>query len=253
MEIITVNSDNLETEHICCAITEKKGENLVATKKAWLKERFEEGLVFKKADVRGKVFIEYIPAEKAWAPIAADGYMFINCLWVSGQYKGQGIGGQLLNECIKDAKEQGKKGIAVISSKKKMPFLSDPKFLKYKGFEVCDTASPYFDLLCLRLDQEATLPKFKACAKEGKIKRGQGVHLYYSHQCPFTEKYTYLLKQAAEKQGISFILKQFKTAEEAQESPAAFTTYSLFINGEFVTNEILTEDKFLKLLSEKIG
>jgi len=27
---------------------------------------------------RGKCFIEYIPAEKAWVPIKADGYMYID-------------------------------------------------------------------------------------------------------------------------------------------------------------------------------
>ena len=27
---------------------------------------------------RGKCFIEYLPAENAWNPIAADGYMYID-------------------------------------------------------------------------------------------------------------------------------------------------------------------------------
>ena len=35
-------------------------------------------------------FIEYIPAENAWVPINADGYMYIDCLWVSGSFKGKG-------------------------------------------------------------------------------------------------------------------------------------------------------------------
>ena len=48
MEYIQLTMDNLATEHICCAITEKKGEHRAADKKAWLKERLEEGLVFLK-------------------------------------------------------------------------------------------------------------------------------------------------------------------------------------------------------------
>ena len=36
-----------------------------------------------------KVFIEYCPAEKAWMPVTAPGYLMINCLWVSGQYKAE--------------------------------------------------------------------------------------------------------------------------------------------------------------------
>ena len=90
MEFKRVTLENIEEEHICCAISDKKGETCVASKKAWLKERLKEGLVFEKLDVRGKVFIEYLPAEYAWVPVDADGYYYIDCLWVSGQYKGQG-------------------------------------------------------------------------------------------------------------------------------------------------------------------
>lgn len=93
MEIITLDASNLDKEHICCSLSDKKGESGVKNKKMWLRERFEDGLIFKKANVRGKAFIEYIPAEKAWCPIEAEDYLFINCLWVSGQYKGTGIGG----------------------------------------------------------------------------------------------------------------------------------------------------------------
>ena len=251
MEIITVNESNIEREHICCAISDKKGETGVETKKAWLKERFKDGLVFKKANVRGKVFIEYMPAEKAWAPIEADGYFFINCLWVSGQYKGQGIGGQLLEECIKEAREQNNKGIVVIASSKKKPFLSDPKFLKYKGFNVCDTAKPYYELLYLPFNETTPIPKFKDCAKEAKLENKKGVTLFYSHQCPFTEKYTHLLEAAAREKGIKFTLKRYTEAKEAQNAPVASTNYSIFINSEFITNEILTEEKFVKVLEEK--
>ncbi|SDB44292.1 GyrI-like domain-containing protein [Butyrivibrio sp. INlla16] len=55
----------------------------VSSKKAWLADRFDEGLVFLKSVERGKCFIEYIPAEHAWNPIEAPGYMYIDCLWVS--------------------------------------------------------------------------------------------------------------------------------------------------------------------------
>ena len=140
MEIVTVTKDNLEKEHICCAIS-NNNDCQVASKKSWLTDRFDDGLVFKKCDVRGKCFIEYIPAEKAWAPVEAEGYMYIDCFWVSGQYKGQGNSNLLLDECIKDSKAKGKLGLVVLSSKKKMPFLSDPGHLKHKGFVLADMNS----------------------------------------------------------------------------------------------------------------
>lgn len=89
MELVRVTKENLENEHICCAISNNKDVQVVS-KKTWLSERFDEGLVFLKGNVRGKCFIEYIPAEFAWTPIEADGYMYVNCLWVSGQFKGHG-------------------------------------------------------------------------------------------------------------------------------------------------------------------
>ena len=103
MNFIDVSPENLEKEHICCAISDKKGECCVSSKKQWLMERFSDGLVFKKLDARGKVFIEYIPAEKAWCPITAPNFMHINCFWVSGQFKGQGYANELLAQCIADA------------------------------------------------------------------------------------------------------------------------------------------------------
>jgi GNAT superfamily N-acetyltransferase len=247
MDIIDVNLSNAETEHICCAITDKKGESCVCSKKAWLRERFEDGLVFKKLNARGKVFIEYIPAEYAWCPIEADDYMYIDCFWVSGQFKGQGYGARLLDECIKDAKAKGKCGLAVLSSPKKMPFLSDPVFLKRKGFKVADTALPFFELLYLPLKEGAVPPRFKECCKYGKTNE-KGVVLYYSNQCPFTSKYAPLLQHAADEKGISFKLVRVMSTEQAQDAPTPFTTYSLFINGSFVTNEILTDEKFKRLL-----
>lgn len=91
-------------------------------KKNWLKDRFEEGLVFLKGNVRGKCFIEYIPAEYGWVPIEAPDYMYINCLWVSGQFKGQGYSNLLLGECIRDSKEKGKKGLLFCLPKRNWVF-----------------------------------------------------------------------------------------------------------------------------------
>ena len=112
MEYVSVTNGNIEKEHICCAIA-NNNDIQVTSKKTWLKERFDDGLVFIKSEQRGKCFIEYIPAENAWNPIAADGYMYIDCLWVAGSFKGHGYGAELLNICIEDSKSKGKKGLCI--------------------------------------------------------------------------------------------------------------------------------------------
>lgn len=249
MKLIQITKDNLEEEHICCAISNNK-DIQVSSKKNWLKDRMEEGLVFLKCDVRGKCFIEYIPAEYAWAPIEADGYMYIDCLWVSGQFKGQGYSNLLLNECIADSKAKGKKGLVILSSKKKLGYLSDPKYMKYKGFETVDTAPPYFEFMYLPFDKAAEKPRFKNVVKErGDMK--QDFVLYYTSQCPFTAKYVPMLEEMAKSRNVNVQSVHIQTRDDAQNAPTPFTTFSLFYNGEFITHEILSEKKFEKILESK--
>lgn len=247
MEYITVDEKNIEKEHICCCITDKKGEHCVSSKKAWMKENLPDGLVFLKADVRGKVFIEYMPAENAWYPIDAPGYMHINCFWISGQYKGKGYANELLNQCIEDAKAKGKCGITIIASEKKRSYLPDPDYMKYKGFSAADTASPYFVLYYLPFSDTAPVPKFKGCATSGKIEE-KGMVLYYTNQCPHTSKYVPLIQDIARVHGTSVAVHKLETALQAQEAPSPFTTYSFYYDGEFIANEIFGEKKFEKFL-----
>ena len=112
MQYIRITSEKIDSEHICCAMSGKQS----VAKKAWLKERFAEGLVFYRSEERGKCFIEYIPAENAWIPIDAPGYLYINCLWVAGSMKGHGYSSDLLTECIRDAQAQGREGICILSA-----------------------------------------------------------------------------------------------------------------------------------------
>ena len=160
MQYVKVTKENIENEHICCAISNNRDVQ-VSSKKSWLAERFDEGLVFLKSVERGKCFIEYIPAENAWVPLIADDYMYIDCLWVSGSFKGHGYSNDLLNECIQDSRQKGKKGLCILAAQKKKPFLADPKFLKHKGFEVCDEADNGVQLWYLPFDENAEKPKFR--------------------------------------------------------------------------------------------
>ena len=248
MEYIRLTRDNLAKEHICCAISNDKDVQ-VASKKAWLSARFDEGLVFLKSTERGKCFIEYIPAEYAWNPIDAPGYTYIDCLWVSGSLKGHGYSSDLLAECVRDSKEKGKKGLCILSSAKKKPFLADPKYLKYKGFSVCDEADNGIQLWYLPFEKDAAASRIKECAKHPHTD-GAGFVLYYTDQCPFNAKYVPIVEKTAKEAGVPFRAIRLDTREAAQSAPTPITTYALFRDGEYVTNEQMNDTKFLKLLGK---
>ncbi len=246
MEYIRVTKENVKSEHICCAISSDKDVQ-VSSKKAWMVDRFDEGLVFLKSVERGKCFIEYIPAENAWNPIDAEGYMYIDCLWVSGSLKGHGYSGELLAACIDDSKKKGKKGLCILSSDKKKPFLADPKYLRYKGFEVCDESDNGIQLWYLPFDENVPKPRIKECARHPRIEE-KGYVLFYTHQCPFNAKYVPTLQPVAEKEGVTFRAIRLESKTEAQNAPTPITTYALFYNGEYLTNEQMNEARFLKLI-----
>ena len=180
MDYIRVTKENIDKEHICCAMSGKQS----LAKKEWLKQRFEEGLVFYRSAERGKCFIEYIPAENAWVPIEAAGWLYINCLWVSGSLKGHGYSSELLEECLRDAKAQGKNGVCILcAEERKREFLADPKFLTHKGFKVSDVSDCGINLMYLPLAESAQPPRFKDCAKHPKVEEN-GFVLYYTDQSP---------------------------------------------------------------------
>ena len=249
LNIIDITKDNIYEEHICCSLSDKKEESGVRLKKEWLTCRFAEGLKFKRLNVRGKVFIEYLPAEKAWVPINANGYMVINCHWVAGKFKGQGLGKKLFEECEKDA--QGMNGIVVISSTKKKSYLSDKSFLLNSGFEVCDTAAPYFELLVKKFNNTSPIPSFYKNAKKLTVNTGVGLDIYYTAQCPFAINYAQATLLLSQNPPLPIRIHQITSKEDAQNHTCPVTSYSAFLNGKFLTHEILTQAKILKILHNK--
>lgn len=244
METITLTHENIEKEHICCAIANNK-DIQVQSKKEWLNQQIDEGLVFTKMDVRGKCFIEYIPIENAWIPIQGHDFMYIDCLWVAGKYQGLGYAKTLLESCKKDSVEKGKKGLTIISSKKKKSYLMDYNFLTKHGFYSVDTWNDIYELMFLPLTDDYEEPRFAV-----KPIKTDGLVLYYTHQCPFNAKYVLALKEYCDEQNIPLQLKHIQTKEDAQNAPSPLTTYSLFYDKKFITREVLNIKKFEKLWGE---
>lgn len=242
---INLTNDNLENEHVCCAIADKKHQNGVAAKKQWLKERIAEGHIFRKLDVKGKVFIEYAPLETAWVPVCGDNYMYIYCLWVSGSFKGKGYGKALIEYCINDAKAKGKAGVCVLSSRQKTPFLSDKKFLLQYGFETADTAGKDYELLALSFDGHK--PFFSENAKKMMIDSKE-LTIYYSLQCPYISNCIEQVKNYCNLNSIPLKLIAADTLEKSKKLPCIFNNWAVFYNGVFQTTHLLNENYLKKLL-----
>ena len=242
-----ITNENIADEHICCAFSDKKCSEGYQAKKNLISSRIKDDFHFVKLDERGKVFIEFVPAEKAWAPISADGYIFIHCFWVSGKFKGKGNAKNLLAECEKFAKKKKAKGIVALSSSKKQPFVSDKKFFVFQGFEVSDTADPYFELMVKRFDKSADLPKFLPNAKSLKSSFTEGIEIVYSDMCPFNEFYSNEILKFAKAKGIKGRRKKITTLEEAKKINSPTALFSIFYKGEFLTQEIYSEKKFNKV------
>jgi len=245
MEFKNITIENMENEHLCCAISDKKHQCGVEAKRFWLTDRIKEGHVFRKLDAKGKVFVEYAPLEKAWVPIDGQNYIYIYCLWVSGSFKGNGYGKNLLEYCISDAKNQKKSGVCIISSKKKKPFLSDEKFLLKFGFVIVDTIDDEYELLALSFDE--TLPTFRESAKKQSID-SKKLTIYYGMQCPYIPNCIEQIKHYCKANDIPLELVKVESLEKAKNIPCIFNNWAVFYKGKFETMHLLNEGYLKKML-----
>lgn len=255
MEYIELTNDNIDTEHICCAISDKKCVQGYNNKKEWLKSQFNYGYKFIKLNERAKVFIEYGPAEYGWAPVKADNYLLLNCFWVSGRYKGHGHGKYLLNRAEEDARKAGKSGLVTVVGKKKFHFMSDTKFLKLQGFSQVDETTDGFVLLVKKFDENIPDPIFLNSVKNQPDNK-EDLVVYYSDRCPFNDYYvnTELVK-TAKNRNLSLKIIKLNDCKSAQEAPTPASIFTLYYKGAFVTTDVSSclDNRFDKILSKVIS
>jgi len=252
-KIITLDRTNIDHEHICCAISDKKCKDGYALKKEWLKQEFDKGYVFRRIDARAKVFIEYGPAENAWSPVIAPDYLFVNCFWVSGKYKGNGYGIELLRLALEDALAQGKSGLVTVAGARKFHFMSDTKWLLKQGFEICDSTNSGFSLLVKKIRKEAPDPTFRESVKAGVCSDKGDLVVYYSHRCPFTEFHVNTsLPETAKNRKLALKIHKLDTLEKAQSAPSPASIFSLFYQGKFLTTDlsVCMDSRFDKIMEK---
>lgn len=244
-DFVNLTADNLETEHLCCIIRTKTKHPGVEAKRKWLAERLKEGHVFRKLDVKGTVFIEYAPLEKAWVPVEGENYLYLYCLWVLGEYRGKGYAKELLEYAINDAKAKGKSGICMLGAKKQKAWLSDQAYAKKYGFVSVDTTESGYELLALSFD--GTYPHFGVQAKAEKME-SQDLTIYYDMQCPFVCQTVEKLREYCDENQIQADFVEVDTLEKAKHLPCVFQNWAVFYKGKFQTVNLLDVKALQKLL-----
>ena len=244
-EYINLTAENIDDEHICCAIGDPKHQEGVDLKKEWIKNKLKDGHVFRKLNARGKIFIEYEPLETSWVPISGKNYEYIYCLWVAGSFKNKGIGKELLEYAINDSKEKGKSGICTLVSKKKKPFLGEKKFFEHFGFRLVDSIEDY-ELLALPFENSET-PKFNENARTMQID-SQDFTIFYSNECPYVQYEIKELSAYAKANNVKLIFEKIDSLEKAKNAPCIFNNWANFYKGKFISNTILNANALEKML-----
>jgi len=246
MDYINIDIDNIEQEHLCCAISGKMHQAGVDLKKKWIKEQFKNGHVFRKLNQNGKVFIEYGNLEQEYVPIIGDNYLYIYCFWVAGSFKGKGHGKNLVEYCIEEAKRLDKNGICIVGNTKKLPFLSDIKFLKTFGFELVDKAEPHFELYALKL-KDCEPPKFTDKARKNEIDE-DGLVIYYNAECPYILNCLEEIKEVCQEYQIDLKTHYIDTLKKAKDMPCFINNFVVFYNKKFITHELLNKNRLIHFL-----
>lgn len=244
VEFVELTPENLDSEHLCCIIR-KTPHPGVEAKRQWLRARLAEGHVFRKLSGNGCAFMEYAPLERAWVPVEGENYLYIYCLWVTGEPKGQGVGRALMERCIAEARKQGKSGICMLGAAKQKAWLSDQSFAKKYGFVTVDTTHGGYELLALSFD--GNVPRFTARAK-GETIDSPCLTIYYDHQCPFIPDRIAKLRDYCEKTGIPAEFILVDSLDRAKKLPCPFNNWAVFYSGKLVTVNQLDTAGIQKLI-----
>jgi len=229
-----------------CLRSKKIGEGY-KSKNKWLNQQFEKGLRYIQLLEEQKQvgFIEYTDAEYSSRVVHAEGYIMIHCLWVSAV--GKGYGTQLLQKCIDDAKQRGKKGVAVLTNDHTSWTPSKALFLQPQ-FQLVATAPFDFELLVYPFSGDVELPYFP----ENWHERLAGYHnltILRFFQCPYVEVATENILAAASKLDISIDLVEIQSREELMEkSPTPYGIFSVIYKGQLISFHRLTVHSIYKKL-----
>jgi L-amino acid N-acyltransferase YncA len=249
--IVAVDAGNVEKKGFFC-LKNKKHPGYIA-KRAWLKERFAEGMRIKLIVTKeGKHagFLEYIPGEFTWRAVNAPGYLVIHCIWVnSKKFPYKGMAEALLKDCVEDAEKNAKGGVAVVTSDG--PWMASKGVFIKNGFEQVDEAPPHYQLLVQRIT-DAPIPSFPQ-NWEGRLVQSNDLQLIYTDQCPYIGKAIAEMPLVAERHGIKLHLIEINDAAKARERmPSPYGVFSLLHQGNLLADHPISATRFKNILQKDL-
>jgi len=271
-KIIEVTAGNLQ-EHpqVICFINPK--HQYYPLKIEWLQDRFREGLRIKllyiEEEKRPVGFIEYVPGEKCWRAVSAEGYTFIHCLWTNGKkFQHQGLGAQLLAEVEKDSK--GTAGIAVLTSD--ASFMAGRELFLKNGYNLVqedgkeqllvkkNTGSGLEERAEDEKRAEQGLPEAAGAPPvpsindwRSELARYTGLFMVYSMQCPWVARFIEEVKPVLAEYKLNPEIIQLKKAEEAQRAPSLYGVFSLIRDGRLLADRYISTTRFRNILKKEYG
>jgi len=250
VKIVSLNSENIAEYRPACFLNPKNEG--YQKKLEWSKKRFAEGLKIKLLylEKEGNCigFIEYLPGEYAWRAVDATGYMFIHCIWIyPNKYKRKEYGSLLIEECVKDATEEEKYGVAVVTSEG--TFMAGKALFLKNGLESVAKVKPSFELMIKTL-REGPLPKFRDWEKQ--LTRYKGLNIIYADQCPWVARSIKDLEEIAKKKGLEVKIIELKSAAEIQNAPSVYGTFNLVYNGKLLADHYISNRRFMNIIEREL-
>jgi len=191
------------------------------------------------------------PGEFCWRPVDAKGFMFIHCIFTGfkKEYKNNGYGARLIDECINDAQKENMSGVAVVT--RKGSFMAGKDIFVKKGFEVADKALPDFELLVKRFNEDSPYPKFKSNLDEKVLEYGTGLTIIRASQCPYTVKnVNEIVETSRKKYGIEPNVIELKDCYEAQNSPCPFGSFCIIYDGKILAHHPISNGRFMNIMNK---
>ena len=250
-KIVSLTPENFPEYGVCGYKDVAKHKELRA-KWEWFQEYYPKGLRIKVIDSLSGGYqgmIEYIPGEYAHRPVIAGGFMFIHCIFVGfrKEFKGKGLASALIEDCMKDAKALEMNGVAVVT--RKGSFMAGSEIFLKHGFKPVEKAKPDFELLVKKLNDNELYPAFRKEVLAESRTYDQGLTIFRSRQCPYTEKNVNAMMQTAqEKYHLKTQLVDLKDHLSAQNTPNPFGSFAMVYNGKIISHHPISHTRFENIM-----